>query len=372
MVELGLLNFKGVEKEEFLQAKWDYFSVFTKMVVFFGSLSSILFFVSDCQLYNRIAWETLLPRLYIILPLLLYMILVSKVRNYKVLSVASLMMCHAIMWCTIGAIIYLPDRMHASEGFIIMNLLFFGVSFGTPFVMSSLMHVAMLLNIFVTNLFLHYENIDIMYSLNIPCILGIIAASYALDKVYLENFKMKKQLEVAMVTDALTGCYNRHKLEDMVKDGYFSEDLAKPLCIVMLDIDYFKNVNDSYGHESGDIVLQYLSRILNGAVRKTDKVIRWGGEEFLILLTQCELNRGVQIAERIRQSVEDGNSGICSVTISVGIGKYDNETNYLDAISIVDKALYTAKDTGRNRVIVCKDCDFYDILEYTTKYGRGE
>lgn len=365
---MSIRELRGVEKEEFLQAKWDYFSQFTKMVVFFGCLSSILFFVSDCQLFNRMAWETLLPRLYILLPLALYMCLTQKVKDYKILSVASLMMCHAIMWCTIGAIVYLPDRTHASEGFIIMNLLFFGVSFGTPFIMGSVMYAGMLINIFVTNLFLHYENIDIMYSLNIPCILGIIAASYALDSVYLDNFLMKKQLEITMVTDALTGCFNRHKLDFMIDNGCFNTEVGKPLCIIMLDIDFFKHVNDSYGHEGGDTVLKFISKTLNATVRKTDKIIRWGGEEFLIILTNCDLNRGVEIAERIRQGIEDGNSGICTVTVSMGIGKYEENTNYLDAIGDIDKALYIAKDTGRNRVVIYKDCDFYDIIEYTEKF----
>lgn len=339
-----------IEDKDFLQAKWDYYSKFTIMVVLFGSLSSILFFVSDCQLFGRIAWETLLPRLYIILPLIFYYVLIKRVKNYKILSVATLMMCHAIMWCTIGAIIYLPDKTHASEGFVIMNLLFFGVSFGTPFLLSSIMHIFMLFNIFVTNLFIHYSNVDIMYSLNIPCIFGIIAASYALDSVYMDNYRMTKQLKENMVTDALTGCFNRHKLMNYVSNNSLDK-LGNFLYLILLDIDYFKKVNDTYGHEAGDEVLKYVADCVRKVIRNEDMLIRWGGEEFLIILKKCTVDGSKMIAERIRKQIEEGENGVCKVTVSQGVMQYKRGSNYLDAIEQADVALYTAKRTGRNKVV---------------------
>lgn len=344
-------KFREIEDKNFLQAKWNYYAKFTTMVVFFGSLSSILFFVSDCQLFGRIAWETMLPRFFILIPLLLYLILVQKVKDYKILSLASLGMCHMIMWCTIGAIIFLPDKTHASEGFVIMNLLFFGISFGTPFVMSSIGHTLMLFNIFVTDLFIHYQNIEIMYSLNIPCILGIVAASYAMDSVYMDNYKMTNQIETAMVTDALTGCYNRHKLSKLITDNNLNA-LGEPLCIVLLDIDFFKKVNDKYGHDSGDIVLQYVANCIKQALRNADIVIRWGGEEFLMLLKNCTTEDAVKIAERVRLMIEQNENSICKVTASMGITIYEKDCNYLDAISQADNALYKAKNSGRNRVVL--------------------
>ena len=373
---MKLAEIKGAAKEKFLQAKWDYYSKFTQAIVFFGSLASIFYLVSDWQLFGRIPLEVFTPRLFIILPLILYMILVKKVKDYKILSVASLVMCHAIMWCTIGAIVYLPDKTHASEGFVIMNLLFFGVSFGTPFLMSSLFHAAMIFNIFISNLFNHYTNIGIMYSLNIPCIVGIIAASYVMDEVYVDNYGTKKQLERAMLTDALTGCFNRHKITTLVENNsHFIEDISRPLNLILLDIDFFKKVNDTYGHDAGDKVLKYVVTAIKGVIRETDILVRWGGEEFIILLPKCTTEQAVEIAERIRQNVEVGDSEICKVTISLGITKYIDNTNYLDIINYADTALYNAKNTGRNKVIVFENGDLIqgiEYAEYASKLNNSE
>lgn len=352
-------NFLAIRDKAFLQAKWNYFETFTVFVVLCGSLSSLFFFISDCQLSGGFALKTILPRMYILLPLTLYLVLVRKVKDYKILSIASLMMCHAIMWCTIGAIIYLPDRSYASDGFVILNLVFFGVSFGTPYIMSSILHLGMIFNIFIANSFLHFEDISLMYSLNIPSIIGIIAASFALDIAYLDNYKKTKKLEKALMTDPLTSCFNRHKLESMLK-GNTLNDVGDNLSLLLLDVDFFKKVNDEYGHEAGDVVLQYVASCILNISRKTDIAIRWGGEEFLIILQNCDVEDAVNIAERLRRKIKDEDSGICSVTASIGVLQYLKDMDFTEALTQVDKALYKAKRTGRNKVVKYTAEEFID------------
>ena len=124
----------------------------------------------------------------------------------------------------------------------------------------------------------------------------------------------------------------------------------------MLDIDHFKSVNDTYGHHVGDDVIRNLSQTLKGKTRDSDICIRYGGEEFVILLYNCDMNYISQIAQKIRnefmdKKIETGNK-IIQNTISVGTAIFPtNDENLLECIKYADLALYKAKNSGRNRVV---------------------
>lgn len=118
-----------------------------------------------------------------------------------------------------------------------------------------------------------------------------------------------------------------------------------------MDIDYFKQVNDKLGHEAGDKVLMYLAQQLKSLVRSTDYIIRWGGEEFLILMPGCEINQAVRVAEKIRESVEEGENEVCKITLSIGVAAYEGG-DYHDVIKKADEAMYQAKKGGRNQVVL--------------------
>ncbi len=125
----------------------------------------------------------------------------------------------------------------------------------------------------------------------------------------------------------------------------------------MCDMDFFKQVNDEYGHDIGDSVLKDTSRVLRESVREADVVIRFGGEEFLILLIDTEPGYGIQVAEKIRENIEktafkSSKGGILKKTISMGISEFPKDTDgFWQAIKYADVALYNAKDTGRNRCV---------------------
>jgi diguanylate cyclase (GGDEF)-like protein len=129
-----------------------------------------------------------------------------------------------------------------------------------------------------------------------------------------------------------------------------------PIAFMMLDLDYFKMVNDTYGHDAGDSVLKALSRVLTESVRTSDYVIRYGGEEFLILLQETDAAAAVDVAEKIRAAVEDLKvqvaGGLLQKTISIGISGYPEDSDtFWQAVKYADVALYHAKDIGRNRVV---------------------
>ena len=164
-------------------------------------------------------------------------------------------------------------------------------------------------------------------------------------------------LRESSLVDGLTGLYNRRFLQDHSNQIIASTlRRKKQISLLMCDMDYFKQVNDKYGHDVGDSVLKETSHILKKCVRESDIVIRFGGEEFLILLIDTEVNYGVKVAEKIRLAVEEFNfkatDGILKKTISMGISDFPHDTDgFWQAIKFADVALYKAKESGRNRCV---------------------
>lgn len=167
-----------------------------------------------------------------------------------------------------------------------------------------------------------------------------------------------KELHHLSITDGLTGLLNRNHISELLdREISRSRRYGHPISVLMLDIDYFKKVNDTFGHQTGDIVMRRLADLFCKAVRENDMVGRYGGEEFLILLPGTDAQSGVQTAQRIRkmvQHLEIGTSGEnVSVTVSIGISSYPQYGQDADAvICAADAALYQAKSNGRNQVVI--------------------
>lgn len=153
-------------------------------------------------------------------------------------------------------------------------------------------------------------------------------------------------------TDHLTKAYNRLKFNEVVKMEIIrSKRYKTDLSIIMFDIDFFKKINDTYGHDSGDVVLVEISKLVKSLMREVDIFCRWGGEEFMVLLLNTSLKFAVLVAERIRKSIYNLNiEGIEKVSCSFGVVSFDFEENLDVFIKRVDDKLYTAKNNGRNRV----------------------
>lgn len=164
--------------------------------------------------------------------------------------------------------------------------------------------------------------------------------------------KKNKLLEILSITDGLTGLYNHRYIVDALSQRITeTRRYGKPLSIVMLDIDYFKKINDKYGHVFGDEVLIKISSVIEETVRKVDIAGRYGGEEFLIVIPDTDSSGAYKTAERIRESIEkikwdkDGQK----VTISGGVCEFKDEDSE-KLIAKADKLLYRAKESGRNRI----------------------
>jgi len=160
------------------------------------------------------------------------------------------------------------------------------------------------------------------------------------------------ELEKISVTDKLTNLYNRRKIDETLS---FEIERAKrsnsSFSLILLDIDKFKDVNDTYGHKVGDSVLQEIARLLTLNVRKIDMLGRWGGEEFLIIDSEIHNEKSVVFAEKIRKIIEANTfADVGKITCSFGVAHYREGDTETSLIVRTDKALYNAKESGRNCV----------------------
>ena len=352
---------RKIPKEElntFYQSKFDYYRKIAALAAVVTGLAEVTYFISDCMIFGRFANETLFPRISIMIPLLIFALINSKINNYKVGSIIYYIIPHLSMWATIWAIWYLPNRDFAREGFIIMHFAFLCVGIAMPARQHIFMHGLLLLNIIVSNLFIHYEHFDMMIALALPLYLGVVAIMFILENTYTDHYLIRKQIVKDSVTDPLTEVYNRHKLDEIISIDGEKLDLGpiEDASIFMVDIDKFKRVNDTYGHDAGDKILVFVSDEIKKHIRSTDMIIRWGGEEFVVLLMGTALDVGLNIAEHIRSAVESADNDVCPITISVGVSKYDGG-NYHEAIKKADQALYYAKEHGRNLVVSYEDIE---------------
>ncbi len=154
--------------------------------------------------------------------------------------------------------------------------------------------------------------------------------------------------------DGLTGALTRAAGELALENAYMQSRGSKlPMSIALADIDRFKQVNDQWGHSTGDAVLKTVSSSLIAALRANDSVIRWGGEEFLLIFGGCDLNHAVLLAERCRKAVQDSrHDHVGVVTLSIGLGELRPDEALADLIKRIDQALYRAKKAGRNQIRV--------------------
>lgn len=171
--------------------------------------------------------------------------------------------------------------------------------------------------------------------------------------------RFQRRLENVAATDSLTGLLNRHAFELLFEQAVHEAHRAKtPLSMILLDIDYFKSINDNHGHLAGDRVIMRVARMLENSLRSGDVLCRWGGEEFLILLKQTSLANAQLVAEKLRETMaveqlQMGNKSL-HITGSFGVAEFGGVETLVHFFARADRALYMAKSGGRNRVEVIK------------------
>jgi len=190
--------------------------------------------------------------------------------------------------------------------------------------------------------------------------ISLIESYIEVTKPILASKRTVKILKRKATTDYLTKLYNRSFLDTYLQNQIDVANLTKqPLSIIMIDVDCFKNINDTYGHASGDNFLVSFARIITKCVRKSDVVVRYGGDEFVVILPSTDTKTAYAVAERIRRNLEktmilsNDNKNILSATCSLGVSTYPTLCSSMEELlKTADMAMYNAKSSNRNRTMV--------------------
>ena len=162
----------------------------------------------------------------------------------------------------------------------------------------------------------------------------------------------KEQLQKLAYYDQLTNIYSRHKLVEIFEQ---LRKRGRPFGILLFDLDDFKKINDTYGHNVGDIILKEFAKVIQQYIRKDDYFGRWGGEEFLMFIPDIDTSSLYTKAQELRRAIAEHDFKVVDgITTSIGAGIYDTEDSLTTALESIDKALYQAKHSGKNRVELVK------------------
>lgn len=229
------------------------------------------------------------------------------------------------------------------------------VHFGDPDHVRSILAVPLWLGGKIMGMISAQSYLPDAYTLEEQSLLELLAAHAA---VALDNARLFREVQRLAITDPLTGPYNRRGLFEMgQREIERYRRFGRPLSIIILDIDHFKEINDSFGHAIGDQVLRGLAYCIRQHIREVDSLGRYGGEEFVILLPETPREAAAQAAERLRLQIASSpiqtTNGVLTITVSLGVAQFNEKTADLDAlIDRADAAMYAAKQSGRNRVVV--------------------
>jgi diguanylate cyclase (GGDEF)-like protein len=207
----------------------------------------------------------------------------------------------------------------------------------------------------------HWHDLIIIAILFFGSLFVLAVSSLALQTVL--DLRRVALLEHENVTDALTGLYNRRYLDQRFSAEYASaRRYHHPLSVLMLDIDHFKRLNDTYGHQAGDLALQFISGLILDSIREADVAARYGGEEFVVISPNTGIPAAGKLAERIRDRIESHELRLATagqdqqtlrITVSVGVAELSAEmSSGAQLIKCADEALYEAKQSGRNRTVI--------------------
>lgn len=206
---------------------------------------------------------------------------------------------------------------------------------------------------------LYYDSEIVRYMDITSSIIVATIVNFSLFIVYAKKYEQEKQmlqeyserLKQLTMTDSMTGLYNHKTIFNILTEEITNAlETAQMLCIAMIDVDNFKNVNDTLGHQQGDFVLCEISNLLRENLQKKNIIGRYGGEEILMILPDTDVDRGYHIIDRIRQIIEQYDFRGCKITVSGGLVQLQNEDTQ-QLVSKADGLMYEAKKRGKNRII---------------------
>jgi len=293
--------------------------------------------------------------LLIIVPMMLAISFIAyKKRFYKFVMIALAIspiianLCHVYIASQLSN--YAP---FLAEGYLSVFWIFIasGMTFRVALVSAILSSLILIVSAFY---FMSQTGIYTMHVFWIMCSFSFgFLGALIFDRSRKAIFISQQELHQLAITDPLTGVFNRNKLYNVLPQE-IGRCLRydKTFGLLMVDIDHFKHVNDTLGHDAGDKVLQRTAQVLSKLIRGNDTLIRWGGEEFIVIVLEVDEKSLIHFCEKLRKKIEDENYGdVANITVSVGATLLRENDVPDSLLSRVDKALYKAKDNGRNNTV---------------------
>lgn len=354
---LGMFVDKELENE-YIQLNLKNSIDYIKLIILFLEIFNILFiildyFVVDTDSFNLICIGRIIFALFIIT---LYF-RINYIKNFKVLT----------KWVTINEVIYIflflfafynydsPNYLIQAFGVIILIM---GIFIIPNYFINIIVLSVVVIVLFNVISFYFIKGIKISELLagivNLTIVLILLAIVTYRNNYYKRvHFIDNKYLTTLSETDPLTAVYNKSKLNcELIRNIQFSKRFNTPLSIMIIDIDDFKKVNDTYGHLIGDQIIVEFVTIIQDNIREVDILGRWGGEEFIIILPNTEISQAIEMGNRLRHVVETYNfTQMKNITCSIGVNQLSKEDDFYSFIKEADEMLYGAKDAGKNTVM---------------------
>ena len=330
-----------------------------QQIRFISLLTGVLYIVAAFVDY-QVAPKPLLPLMTVIhlyfLPTLLFLITFltfkSKLQSFTILLLISAPIVAVIGNLIIVAYVDQPP-LRLTEAYLIIFWTFTvsGLRMREAFISGSISYIT----IFIVTTFIYTMSLEnyVMHCfwMSSAFSFGLLSA-YLLERSDRTRFVYMQQLKHLSVTDKLTGLHNRTKLDEILQEElYRAQRYQHTFGLVIIDFDLFKEINDTYGHQAGDVALKTIAKLLTQHLRTTDKAIRWGGEEFIIIYLDTNHDEVISLSEKLRQMIEHHPfETIGKRTASFGATLWTENDTIDTIIQRADKALYQAKNSGRNCV----------------------
>lgn len=273
------LRLKNKERDDFMQSKYNYYKKFNIYGIGVFCFAFIILFVTDINVLKSEVIFSLGIRMLVIVPYFILFLAYKKISDYHIMSFLSHFIAHTIIGTSIWVVLILPDQTAATANFLFMGFLLLIVSFCTPTRYTIASQWILIGEIYGANSVYHFHNFELLLTYTIQILIMLNVVGILVTKLYYDNYRKSVKLDFMTYHDQLTQVYNRNKLDQLVNNENALSCASDRICIMLIDIDHFKKVNDIYRHDSGDMILKEVAKLLKMNIRNSDYVIRWGGEE---------------------------------------------------------------------------------------------
>lgn len=347
---------KRFEKKnaDFYQAKFDQYSDMMYRLIVICSILSVVFYSTDVMAFGSFEIKPLIARVSVLPVLVLFSFIYKKYDNYIVRTITAYFMENYIMWSMIWALAYRSERVHAGEGFMIMNVIILSISFAAPANAALAAHFIYMFNIVISHvLFNHYEGFGLMIIITIPCVVGFYSCEREVENQFRIQVMTMNKLESLSHEDYTSKAYSRNIFPIIcnLQDDVLTIPNIDKAGMAIIEIDDFKKTVHKYGRNVSDQILFKLSQLLKDAFNSDDYVIRWNSNQFLVIALNKNCSQTYEVIEKLRVGIDASKQFPVHTTVTAGISAYDG-ARFSETLSRVEDALERAVNAGRNRVSV--------------------